>query len=51
MNRASNLTIVLVTHDRQIGESCDRIVQMRDGRIVASEDQAIRLVQVEAAVA
>ena len=26
-------TIVLVTHDSEVGEACDRVVRMRDGRI------------------
>jgi putative ABC transport system ATP-binding protein len=35
--RRSNLddrtTIVLVTHDTEVGERCDRIIRVRDGRI------------------
>lgn len=34
MNQNHGLTIVLVTHDAGVGESCDRIVRMSDGRIV-----------------
>jgi putative ABC transport system ATP-binding protein len=34
MNRQLGLTIVLVTHDAGVGAVCDRIVRMRDGRIV-----------------
>lgn len=37
LNRRLGVTIVLVTHDRGIGERCDRIVQMSDGRIVGEE--------------
>ena len=37
LNHRLGVTIVLVTHDRGIGERCDRIVQMRDGRIVGEE--------------
>jgi putative ABC transport system ATP-binding protein len=32
-NREHGQTIVLVTHDSEVGEACDRIVKMRDGRI------------------
>jgi putative ABC transport system ATP-binding protein len=32
-NREHGQTIVLVTHDSEVGEACDRIVRMRDGRI------------------
>jgi putative ABC transport system ATP-binding protein len=28
-------TVVLVTHDAEVGTTCDRIIRMRDGRIVA----------------
>jgi predicted ABC-type transport system involved in lysophospholipase L1 biosynthesis ATPase subunit len=28
---------VHVTHDAEVGASCDRIIRMRDGRIVADE--------------
>jgi putative ABC transport system ATP-binding protein len=33
LNRRDNLTFVIVTHDPGIGDRCDRIVRMRDGRI------------------
>jgi putative ABC transport system ATP-binding protein len=32
-NREQGQTIVLVTHDSEVGEACDRVVRMRDGRI------------------
>jgi putative ABC transport system ATP-binding protein len=32
-NREQGQTIVLVTHDSEVGEACDRVVKMRDGRI------------------
>ncbi len=32
-NREHGQTIVLVTHDSEVGEACDRIVRMRDGHI------------------
>jgi putative ABC transport system ATP-binding protein len=34
MNRTRGLTIVLVTHDVDVGNRCDRIVRMSDGRIL-----------------
>jgi ABC-type lipoprotein export system ATPase subunit len=34
LNQEQRQTFVLVTHDRRIGELCDRIVRMRDGRVV-----------------
>jgi ABC-type lipoprotein export system ATPase subunit len=34
LNRRDGLTFVLVTHDLGIGTQTDRIVSMRDGRIV-----------------
>jgi putative ABC transport system ATP-binding protein len=32
-NREHGQTIVVVTHDAEVGEACDRIVRVRDGRI------------------
>ena len=32
-NREHGQTIVLVTHDAEVGEACDRVIRMRDGRI------------------
>jgi putative ABC transport system ATP-binding protein len=37
LNRADGQTIVLVTHDQGIGLSCERLLRLRDGRIVADE--------------
>ncbi|MGH2548551.1 MAG: ABC transporter ATP-binding protein [Thermomicrobiales bacterium] len=31
LNEKSGLTIVMVTHDKGVGDRCDRIVRMRDG--------------------
>jgi len=39
-NREHGQTIVLVTHDSEVGEACDRIIRMRDGRI---RDQRINV--------
>ena len=36
-NRERGQTIVLVTHDPEVGAAADRIVRMRDGHIVADE--------------
>jgi len=38
-NREQGQTIVLVTHDSEVGEACDRVIRMRDGRI---RDQGYR---------
>ena len=32
-NQEHGLTIVLVTHDPEVGDACDRVIRMRDGRI------------------
>jgi putative ABC transport system ATP-binding protein len=34
LNQSAGLTFVLVTHDQGVGDRCDRIVRMSDGRIV-----------------
>jgi putative ABC transport system ATP-binding protein len=37
INDEGGQTVVLVTHDAEVGATCDRIIRMRDGRIVADE--------------
>ncbi len=37
LNRREGTTLVLVTHDRALTEQADRIVTLRDGRIIADE--------------
>jgi putative ABC transport system ATP-binding protein len=39
-NRERGQTVVLVTHDAEVGAFCDRIVRMRDGLIVDEEPVA-----------
>lgn len=34
LNRDRQLTIILVTHDSQIAKKCDRIIELKDGRIL-----------------
>ncbi|MCP4536182.1 MAG: ABC transporter ATP-binding protein [Chloroflexi bacterium] len=34
LNREQGQTFVIITHDQDIGEQCDRIVRMRDGEII-----------------
>jgi putative ABC transport system ATP-binding protein len=35
LNRATQTTLVLVTHDRQLAERCDRIIRLDAGRVVS----------------
>jgi putative ABC transport system ATP-binding protein len=44
LNKRDGLSCVIVTHDAAIGEQCDRIVKMRDGRVV---DQPVPACTVE----
>jgi macrolide transport system ATP-binding/permease protein len=37
LNRERGLTIVLVTHEREVAAHADRIITLRDGRIVSDE--------------
>jgi putative ABC transport system ATP-binding protein len=37
INRERGQTVLLVTHDPEVGAACDRIIRMRDGRIIADE--------------
>ena len=41
LNGEHGQTIVLVTHDPEVGAACDRIVRMRDGLIVGVDTHAI----------
>jgi len=36
-NRERRQTVLIVTHDQEVGAACDRIIRMRDGRIIADE--------------
>jgi putative ABC transport system ATP-binding protein len=33
LNREYGQTFILVTHDSEVGDACDRVVRMRDGRV------------------
>jgi len=35
MNRQRNMTVIYVTHEQEIAEHASRVIQMRDGRVVA----------------
>ena len=37
LNRTRRQTFVIVTHDPEVGAACDRIIRMRDGRMIADE--------------
>ncbi|RLI34385.1 ABC transporter ATP-binding protein, partial [Candidatus Bathyarchaeota archaeon] len=37
LNREFGTTIIVVTHDREIAEMTDRIIYLRDGRIIGEE--------------
>jgi putative ABC transport system ATP-binding protein len=39
-NRERGQTVVVVTHDEEIGAACDRIVAMRDGLVVEGDQQS-----------
>jgi putative ABC transport system ATP-binding protein len=36
LNRTRGQTFVIVTHDAEVGEACDRIIRVRDGLVVPS---------------
>jgi putative ABC transport system ATP-binding protein len=40
LQRKSQATLVLVTHDERLAKECDRTIRMADGRIVADEKAA-----------
>lgn len=35
INKETNTTFVLVTHNPEIAEACDRVIRMRDGKVVS----------------
>jgi putative ABC transport system ATP-binding protein len=37
LHRKLNMTIIVVTHDLSVAQSCERILSLRDGRIVGDE--------------
>jgi putative ABC transport system ATP-binding protein len=43
LNRDRGQTIILVTHDPEVGAASDRVIRMRDGAIVQAELRAIQL--------
>jgi putative ABC transport system ATP-binding protein len=42
INLTTGTTFVLVTHNPEVGEACDRIIQMRDGVVIADGRQVIK---------
>ncbi len=40
LHQAANSTLILITHDPALADRCDRIVQMRDGRLEAAPAMA-----------
>ncbi|HLT19478.1 MAG TPA: ABC transporter ATP-binding protein [Thermomicrobiales bacterium] len=50
LNRRNNQTFVLVTHDRAVGAACDRIIRMKDGKIVSDGLEQAAAVESEPAI-
>jgi putative ABC transport system ATP-binding protein len=40
LNKDQKVTLIIVTHDEYVANSCDRIIQIRDGKISDSKDHA-----------
>lgn len=50
LNREKNITLIIVTHDEELAEKCDRQIRITDGRIASDEDFATeRAVEAEIA--
>jgi ABC-type lipoprotein export system ATPase subunit len=43
LNQQEGLTIVLVTHDANVGAQCERLISMRDGEIVGDNAQLVEV--------
>jgi putative ABC transport system ATP-binding protein len=39
LNREQGITLVIVTHDSELAERCDRLIEMKDGQIVADTER------------
>lgn len=37
LNREQGITLVIVTHDSELAERCDRLIEMKDGQIVSDK--------------
>jgi len=51
LNQERGQTIILVTHDPEVGAACDRVVLMRDGLIVGTERRTVAMPELQDAVA
>lgn len=38
LNRELGVTVVMVTHDRDMAKLCDRVIEIRDGRVLPQEE-------------
>lgn len=45
LNRESNITVILVTHDQAVAQAADRIVVLRDGGIVCDTSELAQAMQ------
>ena len=51
LNQERGQTIILVTHDPEVGAACDRVVLMRDGSIVGTERRTVARPELQDAIA
>lgn len=41
LNKEKNTTIIVVTHDQNIADQCQRVIRLKDGKVVGVENEAI----------
>ncbi|HYP49308.1 MAG TPA: ATP-binding cassette domain-containing protein, partial [Pyrinomonadaceae bacterium] len=41
LNRKQGVAVVIVTHDNELADKCPRVIELRDGEIVAEKNSAI----------
>jgi ABC-type lipoprotein export system ATPase subunit len=49
LNREHGQTFLIVTHDPEVGQACDRVIRMRDGAIVSDGRSSLAIEQAAAA--
>lgn len=44
LNKEKGITLVIVTHDDELASKCDRVIEMKDGRVIGGQSGEVSLV-------